>query len=99
MAQPLFSRALLKAAHEVGLHTVIETSGNGRRTDFLAVTLLVDQWLWDVKLMDEELYREYVGGSLSRMKDNLVAVAASGAAIRFRVLFIPELHDNPAIIE
>ncbi len=98
-AQPAFSRALLEAAVGAGLHTAVETSGHGARESFLAAAPFVRLWLWDIKLMDADLYREYVGGRLETMLGNLEAVAASGAGIRFRVLFIPQLHGRTGVAE
>lgn len=98
-AQPAFSRELLRAASERGLHTAVETSGNGRREDFLAAAPFVNIWLWDIKLMEPELYRQYTGGNLQTMLDNFQAVAATGAEIRFRVLFVPEIHLTEGIAE
>ena len=99
MAQPAFSKALLEAAKAAGLHTAIETSGDGRTKDFLATATFTDLWLWDVKMMDATLYHELTGGDLDRMLANLEAVAATGAAIRFRVLFVPEFHNRDGIAE
>lgn len=99
MAQPAFSKGLLEAAKKVGLHTAVETSGDGRLEDFLAAAPFVDLWLWDIKMMDSALYHELTGGSLDRMLADLDAVAASGASIRFRVLYVPDFHDREGIAE
>ncbi|MBP5505579.1 MAG: glycyl-radical enzyme activating protein [Bacteroidales bacterium] len=99
MAQPPFCRELLRQATERGLHTAVETSGNGRKEDFLAAAPYVNLWLWDIKLMEPTLYRQYTGGDLDTMLDNLNAVAATGAQIRFRVLFVPEIHCTDGIAE
>ncbi|MBQ9584162.1 MAG: glycyl-radical enzyme activating protein [Bacteroidales bacterium] len=99
LAQPAFCLELLRAATGRGLHTAVETSGNGRKEDFLATAPYVDLWLWDIKLMEPNLYSQYTGGRLQTMLDNLEAVAATGAQIRFRVLFIPEIHIKEGIPE
>ena len=99
MAQPAFTLELLKGAYSHGLHTAVETSGDGRMEDFLAAAPYVGLWLWDIKVMDPALYREYAGGSLERMLDNLSAIAATGASVRFRVLFLPELHGREGVAE
>ena len=91
-AQPQFCRQLLQEASSRGIHTAVETSGNGRRQDFLAAAEFVNLWLWDIKLMDADRYREFTGGNLQTVLDNLQAVSGTGADIRFRVLFIPEIH-------
>ena len=97
MAQPTFSRELLEAAKKAGLHTAIETSGDGRLEDFLAAVPFVDLWLWDIKMMDAALYKELTGGDLARMLANLDAVAASCASIRFRVLYVPDYHNRAGV--
>ena len=99
MAQPAFSRELLEAAKKAGLHTAIETSGDGRLEDFLAAAPVTDLWLWDIKMMDASLYKELTGGDMDRMLINLDAVAASDASIRFRVLYVPDYHDREGIAE
>ena len=99
MAQPAFSKALLEATKAAGLHTAIETSGDGRKEDFLAAASFTDLWLWDIKMMDAGLYRELTGGELDRMLANLEAVAATGATIRFRVLYVPNYHNREGIAE
>ncbi len=99
MAQPRFSRELLEAARKAGLHTAVETSGDGRLKDFMAAVPLVDLWLWDIKMMDATLYRELTSGELERMLTNLDAVASSGADIRFRVLYVPDFHDREGVAQ
>lgn len=99
MAQPVFSRELLEAAHKAGLHTAVETSGDGRKEDFLTASPFTDLWLWDIKMMDATLYRELTGGDLERMLANLDAVASSGADIRFRVLYVPDFHDREGVAQ
>lgn len=99
MAQATFSRELLEAAKKAGLHTAVETSGDGRLEDFMAAVPFVDLWLWDIKMMDSALYRELTGGKLDRMLANLDAVAASGASVRFRVLYVSGFHEREGIAE
>ena len=99
MAQPAFSRSLLQAAKAAGLHTAVETSGDGRTRDFLAAAPFTDLWLWDIKMMDADLYHSLTGGELEQMLANLAAVADTGATIRLRVLYVPEYHDRDGIAE
>ena len=99
MAQPTFSGELLEAARAAGLHTAVETSGDGRAEDFRAMAPMVNLWLWDIKMMDAGLYQKLTGGDLDRMLENLSIVTATGANVRFRVLYVPEIHDGPGIAE
>ena len=59
LAHFAFSSALLKAAKASGIHTAVETSGFAPWERIDELLPLVDLWLWDIKLMDEERYREY----------------------------------------
>ncbi len=96
MAQFQFTAALLEALRREGIHTAIETSGQGRLSDFLRAQPMTDLWLWDVKSLDGELYEKYTGLPLAAMLDNLRAVHRAGGNVLLRSIFIPELHDNAA---
>ena len=96
MAQFRFTAALLEALRREGIHTAIETSGQGRLSDFLRAQPMTDLWLWDVKSLDGELYEKYTGLPLAAMLDNLRAVHRAGGNVLLRSIFIPELHDNAA---
>ena len=98
MAQPEETLSLLSEAHLKGIHTAVETSGCGRKEDYLRAVPVTDLFIWDIKLMDPELYRHYTGGNLQTMLSNLKAVASAGADILFRILFIPEIHLSQSII-
>lgn len=96
MAQFRFTAALLEALHSENFHTAIETSGQGRLSEFLGVLPATDLWLWDVKSLDATQYEEYAGGSLDAMLANLRAVYHAGGKVLLRSIFIPELHDKDA---
>lgn len=96
--QSEFSLELLKRSKEAGVGTAVETSGNGSKEDYLASLPYVDLFLWDVKLMDTELYRHFTGGSLDRMVSNLEALSDRGASVVLRVLFIPEIHLQESVL-
>lgn len=96
--QPDFACEILAMAKKAGLNTAVETSGCGKLSDYMKMIPLTDLFLWDVKLMDAELYREYVGGVLEHVVGNLRALHQAGASIRMRLLYIPEIHDRPEVL-
>lgn len=98
MAQAEDALELLSRARSQGIHTAIETSGCGREQDYLKAVPLTDLFIWDVKLMDADLYLHYTGGDLNAVLDNLEKVASAGANLLLRVLFIPEIHLEEGII-
>lgn len=98
--QPEFSAELLKEAREAGIRTAMETSGCGRPEDYLERFLpLTDLFIWDVKLVDKDLYRKYTGGDLDRVLDNLRKVYRTGAQMLLRMILIPEIHLQGNITE
>ena len=99
MAQPLEALSLLAEAKERSLHTAIETSGCGLCADYKKMIPVTDLFIWDVKLMDSDLYERYTGGNLRTMLSNLAAVSSAGAEILLRILFIPEIHLSEPIVE
>ncbi len=99
LAQPAFSLSLLKDARAKGIHTAVETSGFGKRSDLLDLARYTDLFLWDIKMTDPVLHKQLTGVPLLPVMENLNAVAETGAKIILRILFIPEFHDNEPHIE
>jgi len=99
MAQAQETLKLLSLAHQAGINTAIETSGCGRKEDYLAILPYTDLFIWDIKLMDKDLFRHYTGGSLQNILDNLSEVSNNGAKLLLRFLFIPEIHLEDSIIQ
>ncbi len=98
LAQPKFALELLDKARKNGIHTAVETSGQGRAEDILAMAEFVDLWLWDIKALDAEILKAYTGANLGLILGNLKKLSDLGANIRLRILFIPELHDREEYI-
>ncbi len=95
MQQFAFTRALLRAAKEAGLHTCLETSGCSSRERYLEVSPLVDLFLFDVKETDPELHRRFTGVDNQAILDNLCALDGSGARLVLRCPLIPGYNDRP----
>ena len=98
LAQPDFALELLSAAKDAGVHTAIETSGCGKTADYLRLMPVTDLFMWDIKVMDQELYEYYVGGKLEVVIENLRTLHKAGATLCLRLLYIPELHDQPEVL-
>ena len=98
LAQPAFALELLSAAKDAGVHTAIETSGCGKTADYMRLMPVTDLFLWDIKVMNKELYERYVGGGFEAVVENLRTLHKAGATLRLRLLYIPELHDRPDVL-
>jgi len=99
MVQLAFTRRILAAAKEMGLHTAIETSGYlGDRVDekYLACLDLV---LLDIKSSDPETYRTVTGRELAPTLRFAERLAAIGKPTWVRFTLVPGFTDDPANVE
>jgi pyruvate formate lyase activating enzyme len=99
MVQLAFTRRILAAAKEMGLHTAIQTSGFlGDRADdrFLSV---VDLVLLDIKSGDADTYRRTTERELAPTLRFAERLAAMGKPVWVRFTLVPGLTDDPDNVE
>jgi pyruvate formate lyase activating enzyme len=99
MVQLAFTRRILAAAKQMGLHTAIETSGFlGDRADdrFLSALDLV---LLDLKSGDADTYRRATGRELAPTLRFAERLAAMGKPVWVRFTLVPGLTDDPDNVE
>lgn len=94
LMQAGFANELLKSMKELGIHTIIETSGYGRTKDLLLLAESADQFYYDFKLSKEDAFYQYTGGNLSVVLDNLAALRQITDAIVLRIPLIPGITDT-----
>ncbi len=88
-----FLRELLKRCKNSDLHTIIDTSGEASWKDFEKIKNYVDLFLYDLKIIDEELHKKYTGVSNKRAHSNLKRLIAGGDSIEIRIPLIPGITD------
>jgi pyruvate formate lyase activating enzyme len=94
-----FTRRILAAAKQMGLHTAIETSGFlGARADERYLSCL-DLVLLDIKSGDPETYRKVTGRELAPTLRFAERLAAVGKPAWVRFTLVPGLTDDPANVE
>ena len=99
LTQAAFARAVLKGCKDLGLHTVLDTSGYlGSHADeeLLAATDLV---LLDIKSGDPETYRKVTGVKLQPTLEFALHLAEIGKPVWIRFVLVPGLTDAPENIE
>ena len=89
-----FTRDLLRAARQAGLHTCLETSGCGSPERYQEIAPEVDLFLYDIKETDPERHRQYTGITNRQILDNLHLLDRAGAAVLLRCPVIPGLNDR-----
>jgi pyruvate formate lyase activating enzyme len=92
--QPAFLLALLQACRRQGLHTAVDTSGYAAEEDLLAIAVLTDLFLYDLKVIDDRRHREWTGVSNKLILKNLQALGQAHARIWIRVPIIPGCNDD-----
>lgn len=96
LLQPGFATRLFTLLKEQGIHTALDTSGQGDLTavdDLLAVTDLV---LCDIKFPTEDLYRTHCKAGLSQTLHFLQKVTRHGVPLWIRHVILPGLTDHEA---
>ena len=99
LSQPEFVIACLHACQRHGLHTVVDTCGAVARQTLLDAARHTDLFLYDVKALDDEAHRRYVGLSNRGVLDNLHALADAEADVWVRVPVVPGVNDDPDSVE
>jgi len=78
LAQPDFLTALLERATDERIATTLDTTGYADPAVLDAVAPLVDQFLYDVKVVDDRIHRAYTGVSNERILSNLRRLVERG---------------------
>ncbi len=93
LSQPEFSRALLQACKEEGLHTAIETAGYSPWNQMQSVIEFVDLVLFDIKHLDDEAHRKTTGASNDVILENLRKTAKE-SKLWLRVPLMAGFNDS-----
>ncbi len=64
------------------------------RMKFEAILPYVNTFLYDVKVMDPELHKQYIGVDNKLILDNLVKLSDAGARIYIRIPTVKEVNGN-----
>ncbi|WP_207260187.1 glycyl-radical enzyme activating protein [Desulfovibrio sp. Huiquan2017] len=100
-AQPDFALALLREARRRHINTAVETCGQAPWAVVESCLPFVDNFLYDIKSMDDEKHREKTGHTGRSIRENLVKIkeARPGVPIRVRTPVIPGFNDTVGDIE
>ena len=98
MLQPEFVRDFFKAAHAEGIHTCLDTNGHIRKhTDVIDEVLdETDLVMLDLKQMNDEIHRDLVGVSNTRVLDFARYLHQRGQRTWIRYVVVPGYTDDEA---
>ncbi|MBP1926608.1 pyruvate formate lyase activating enzyme [Sedimentibacter acidaminivorans] len=94
-----FVEELLRKLKEEKVHTAIDTSGAVSFEILERAAKYTDLFLYDLKLIDDDKHKEYIGASNKDIIDNLVKLSKIHSNINVRMPIIGNINDNIAHIE
>lgn len=86
--------ALAKELKRQDINLTIDTCGYVPYKKFQAVLPYVDTFLYDVKVMDPELHKKYMGVDNELILENLIRLSGDGARIYIRIPTIREVNGD-----
>ena len=95
LMQPDLALPLLQTFRDYNLHTAIETTGYVPYELLLQVMPLVNLFLYDFKVLDNDKHLKFTGVSNSKILRNLEKILKAGANVIVRMPVIPAVNDDP----
>ena len=99
MAQIDALEEIVKKCKERGLSVAIDTCGYAPFSSFERISDYVDLFLYDIKLMDTDLHKEYTGKGNGLIMENLVKLSERGANINLRLPLIQGINTDDKNIQ
>ena len=89
-----FVEGLLRALSREGISVAIDTCGYAPWENFERVFPYVDTFLYDVKVLNDETHKKYIGVSNALILENLRKLSRKGARIFIRIPVIKEVNGT-----
>lgn len=93
LMQPEFLAEALKECKNSGVHTAVDTSGYSEIENLKSAATDTDLFLFDLKLMNDDLHQNYTGVSNQLILKNLLELDQLNKKIIIRIPIIPEITD------
>jgi pyruvate formate lyase activating enzyme len=89
LMQAAFLAETLALCKKEKMHTAVDTSGFAAWSVVETIIALTDLFLYDLKIMDDRLHKDYTGVSNRLILENLAGLLKAGAKVRIRIPMIP----------
>lgn len=94
LVQNVFLKEILSECKSAGIHTAVDTSGYAGSNLFEGIYNITDIFLFDLKIIDEEIHKKYTGVSNRVILNNLRILTEKGDKVILRIPLIPEITDT-----
>lgn len=95
LMQPDFLAETLALCKREKMHTAVDTSGFAPWSVFEKIIPHTDLFLYDLKVIDDNLHRKYTGVSNRLILENLIRLSSEKQCIRIRIPMVPEITFTP----
>ena len=95
LCQPEFAAALLRAAHDAGLNTAIESTACAPIETIRTLLPFLDYYLMDIKHVNGAKHKEFTGRDNALILENAKILAKEAKHLIIRVPVIPTFNDTP----
>lgn len=100
MAQDMeYITEVLRLCKDKGLHVAIDTCGYAKQENYEKVLEYADLFLYDMKLIDDDLHKKFVGKSNKLILDNLKFLSDKKANINIRIPLIGGVNVDDENLE
>ncbi|WP_255371023.1 glycyl-radical enzyme activating protein [Anaerosalibacter sp. Marseille-P3206] len=89
-----FLLSMVKLLNKEGIHVTVDTSGYGEWDKFKQLVEYVDLFLYDIKLIDDEKHKKYMGVSNEIILKNMQKLVNEKTKIAPRIPLIPGVNDD-----
>ncbi|KAF0152889.1 MAG: pyruvate formate lyase activating enzyme [Ignavibacteria bacterium] len=99
LLQPKFLFELLDQCGEKNIHRAIDTAGNVKTELLLEAAKKTDLFLYDLKMMNQDLHKKWTGVNNELILHNLKKLSETGSEINIRIPLIVNVNDDEQNIE
>lgn len=94
LLQPEFLKELIDKCNEEDIHITLDTSGYADPDTFESIVDDIDLFLYDLKIIDDDIHRKYTGTSNEMILENLKTLYKKGKEVIIRFPVIPGITDT-----
>ena len=94
LLQPDFAVGILEACNDLGIHTAMESTGFAPFETIERYLEYLDLYLMDIKHMNPEKHKEFIGKSNERVLENAKRIAQKANELIIRVPVVPTFNDT-----
>jgi len=99
LAQASFLLETLQACRQREIHTAVDTTGYVGQDVLLAAARWTNLFLYDIKILDDDLHRQYTGVSNVSILENLKVLGREHGNVWVRVPIVPGMNDAEGDLE